>query len=176
MPVVVIYTDGACSPNPGVGGWAGVLRHQDYRTEIYGGFQHTSSNRMEMMAFIKCLETLTRPHTVRLFSDSRYLVTPLQQGKVKQWVKASDSGKFVKNIDLWKRILYYTRIHNIQAAWVKGHNKNTENERCDQLARMMRTTKDKTKLEEDTAYITSARQANKDVGNAETQPPLLQHA
>lgn len=157
MPVVTIYTDGSCAPNPGKGGWAGVITHSNYKYEIYGGFQHTSSNRMEMMAFIKCLETLTRPHTVQLFSDSRYLVHPIQQGKIGKWVKANEAGKFVKNIDLWRQLLHYSGVHNIQAKWVKGHNNNTDNERCNSLARMIRTTKNMKILEVDQAYLDSLK-------------------
>ena len=155
IPTVMIYTDGSCSPNPGVGGWAGIITHENYQRELFGGFQYTSSNRMEMMAFIKCLESLTRRHVVHLYSDSTYLVAPIQKGKIKQWLKASDSGKFVKNIDLWRKLLYYSREHTIHATWVKAHNKNTNNECCDKLAKMIRTTQDKSLLEADTEYIKS---------------------
>ena len=179
IPTVMIYTDGSCSPNPGIGGWAGIITHQNYQRELFGGFQHTSSNRMEMMAFIKCLESLTRKHVVYLYSDSRYLVTPIQQGKIKQWVKASNSGKFVKNIDLWKKLLYYSREHIIHATWIKGHNKNTNNERCDKLAKMIRTIQDPSQLEIDTEYIKSIQSIHYQKSNVQPvaqQESLLQHA
>lgn len=156
-PLVMIYTDGSCSPNPGRGGWAGILTYQNYKQVISGGFQYTTSNRMEMIALIKCLEALTHPHVVHLYSDSRYLVKPIQQGKIKKWIKASDSGKFIRNIDLWRKILYFNRDHTIIANWIKGHNNNTNNEHCDKLAKIMATTTNPTLLEEDTEYIKSLK-------------------
>ena len=152
LPVVTIHTDGACSPNPGAGGWAAVMQYQNYKQELFGGYQWTSSNRMEMLALIRALDNLNRPHTILLFSDSTYLVRPIQQNKVKHWIKANDNGKFVKNIDLWRRIHRHMKQHNIIANWIRGHDNNTNNERCDYLAKTMRMSK-KSLLEEDTEYL-----------------------
>ena len=154
-PSVTIFTDGSCVPNPGVGGWAGILKYPDHEIEIYGGFQHTSNNRMEIIAFLKCLEMLPRPHIVELYSDSNYLVKTIQFNKLPHWIKASKNGKYIKNIDLWQKLQYFTDTHVISATWVKGHSTNKYNNRCDKLAREISVNTDPQLLEIDTEYILS---------------------
>lgn len=130
--VVEIFTDGACSGNPGPGGWGAILRYNGVEKELSGGDSDTTNNRMELMAAIVALETLTRPVNVHLTTDSVYVkdgITKWIHGwKKKNWKK-------VKNIDLWQRLDTATQRHTIQWSWVKGHAGHIENERCDQLAR-----------------------------------------
>jgi ribonuclease HI len=134
---VDIYTDGACSGNPGPGGWGALLRFGEHEKEICGGEAQTTNNRMEMLAAIKALDSLKRPCTVRLHTDSKYL----QQG-VNQWLakwkrngwKAA-GNKPVKNQDLWQQIDPLLSRHDITFIWVKGHAGHAENERADELAR-----------------------------------------
>ena len=137
LPEVDIYTDGACSGNPGPGGWAAILRTGNREKELSGGENPTTNNRMELMAAIAALEALKRPCTVRLHTDSKYV----QQG-ITQWVpqwkrrgwKTSDR-KPVKNVDLWERLDSALQDHVVEFLWVKGHAGHPENERCDELAR-----------------------------------------
>jgi ribonuclease HI len=136
-PVVEIYTDGACSGNPGPGGWGALLRYRDVEKELYGGEPApTTNNRMELMAAIRALESLTRPASVRLHTDSVYLrsgVTSWLAGwKRNGWLTAD--RKPVKNADLWQRLDAATGEHRIEWLWVKGHNGDPGNERADALA------------------------------------------
>jgi ribonuclease HI len=136
-PVVEIYTDGACSGNPGPGGWGALLRYRDVEKELYGGEPAlTTNNRMELMAAIQALESLTRPVSIRLHTDSVYLrsgVTSWLAGwKRNGWLTAD--RKPVKNSDLWQRLDAATRQHRIEWLWVKGHNGDPGNERADALA------------------------------------------
>jgi ribonuclease HI len=137
VKVVDIYTDGACSGNPGPGGWGAVLRYGAHVKELYGGdAQPTTNNRMEMMAAIAALESLTRSAAVRLYTDSAYLrdgITKwLVNWKRNGWMTAD--RKPVKNADLWQRLETAAARHQMQWLWVKGHAGNPGNERADALA------------------------------------------
>jgi ribonuclease HI len=136
--VVEIFTDGSCSGNPGPGGWGVVLRYGTREKELHGGERPTTNNRMELMAAIRALESLTRPVSVRVYTDSRYVC----DGMVK-WVSAwrqrnwrTSSGKPVNNIDLWLRLISAAEDHDVQWHWVRGHSGHPENERADRLARL----------------------------------------
>ncbi len=135
--VVEIYTDGACSGNPGPGGWGAVLRYGGHELELHGGeAAPTTNNRMELMAAIKALESLTRPSVVRLHTDSSYVrngVTSWLAGwKRNGWRTASKQA--VKNEDLWRRLDAAAARHDVHWVWVKGHAGNADNERADALA------------------------------------------
>ena len=136
-PEVVIYTDGACSGNPGPGGWGAVLLYGERERELWGGEAHTTNNRMELMAAIQALETLKRPCRVELHTDSKYL----QQG-IRDWIHAwkargwkTADKKPVKNDDLWMRLDQAQARHHVDWRWVKGHAGHELNERADALAR-----------------------------------------
>jgi ribonuclease HI len=135
--VVDIFTDGACSGNPGPGGWGSILRFRGKERELSGGESPTTNNRMEMMAAIAALEALNRPVKVRLYTDSTYLrdgITKwIHAWKAKGW-KTADK-KPVKNVDLWQRLELAMKQHKVEFHWVRGHSGHPENERCDQLAR-----------------------------------------
>jgi ribonuclease HI len=134
---VEIHTDGACSGNPGPGGWAAILRWGEHERELAGGERHTTNNRMELMAAINALEALKRPMQVELFTDSQYLrqgVTEWLAGwKARGWRTADK--KPVKNQDLWERLDEARRPHTVDWRWLKGHAGHPLNERADQLAR-----------------------------------------
>jgi ribonuclease HI len=135
---VVIYTDGACSGNPGPGGWGAILTFGDKCKEISGGEATTTNNRMELMAAISALETLTRPSRVELHTDSVYLkdgITKWIHGWKKNGWRTADK-KPVKNAELWQRLDEAQRVHDIDWRWVKGHAGHAENERADELARL----------------------------------------
>jgi ribonuclease HI len=134
---VDIYTDGACSGNPGPGGWGAVLRYGAHEKEIYGGEpSKTTNNRMELMAPIQALESLTRPAAVRLHTDSKYVLDGitkwLPRWKRNGWQTASEQP--VKNADLWQRLDAAMLRHQVQWHWIKGHAGHPDNERADQLA------------------------------------------
>lgn len=136
---ITIYTDGACSGNPGKGGWGALLMYGNTRKEISGYEPATTNNRMEMMAAIKALEALKEPCRVDLYSDSAYLVNAMNQGWLKRWQKngwKTTSKKPVENIDLWKKIVKLTTLHCVTFHKVKGHSDNPYNNRCDELARL----------------------------------------
>ena len=134
---VDIFTDGACSGNPGPGGWGAILRYRGTEREINGGEANTTNNRMEMMAAIQALEALRRPSRVTLYTDSKYLsdgITKWIHGwKRRRWKTAGK--KPVKNQDLWQRLDAAIAGHDIEWRWVKGHAGHRENERADALAR-----------------------------------------
>ncbi len=134
---VEIFTDGACSGNPGPGGWGALLRYNGREKELFGGERHTTNNRMEMMAAIMALESLKRPVKAVLSTDSSYLkngITKWLPGwKAKKWRTADN--KPVKNVDLWQRLEKAIERHEVQWRWVKGHAGHAENERVDALAR-----------------------------------------
>ena len=138
MKTVTLYTDGACSGNPGPGGYGIILTYKRSKKEISGGYARTTNNRMELLAAIIALETLTESCQVTLYSDSRYLVDAVTKNwlwswKQRNWIKADKSP--VKNVDLWERYLVAQARHRIAMVWVKGHAENDFNNRCDELAR-----------------------------------------
>lgn len=138
MKQVEIYTDGACSNNPyGNGGYGTIIVDREERRELSGGFQHTTNNRMEMMAVIAGLEALEEACAVTLYSDSQYIVNSINKAWVYRW-KANNWMRNKKdpalNVDLWKRVLNLCETHNVTFQWVRGHSGHPENERCDQLA------------------------------------------
>ena len=134
---VVVYTDGACSGNPGPGGWGAILMHGDKRKELAGGEAHTTNNRMELMAAIGALEALKRPCSVELHTDSKYLQDGISKWivgwKRNGWLTADK--KPVKNAELWQRLDAARKTHTVAWKWVKGHAGQAENERADELAR-----------------------------------------
>ena len=132
-----IYTDGACSGNPGPGGWGAILRFRGVEKEMSGGDPETTNNRMEMMAAISALEALKRPCIVDIYTDSSYVrdgITKWIWGWQKRGWKTADK-KPVKNVELWQRLLDALKPHKVEWHWVKGHAGHPENERCDELAR-----------------------------------------
>ena len=142
MPEIIAYTDGACSGNPGPGGWGVILQAKDglvliKERELFGGEKDTTNNRMELIAAISCLESLEKPTRLTLFTDSNYV-----KGGITEWMKTwkknewkTAGKKSVKNVDLWKRLDKARQKHNVTWKWVKGHSGQTENERADELAR-----------------------------------------
>ena len=134
---VDIFTDGACSGNPGPGGWGVILRWRDNQRELYGGAPDTTNNRMELMAAIQALETLKRPVRATLYTDSTYVKDGITQWihnwKKKGWKTAN--RKPVKNVDLWQRLDAAVARHDVEWRWVRGHTGHPENERADELAR-----------------------------------------
>ena len=137
MKSVDIFTDGACSGNPGPGGWGAVLRFAGKEKELSGGEENTTNNRMELTAVIKALEALKEPCEVRLVTDSKYVADGLNKGWARSWQKNGGrkaDKKPALNSDLWERLLTLTDIHGVTVEWVKGHAGHPENERCDRLA------------------------------------------
>ena len=137
MDEVEIFTDGACSGNPGPGGWGAILRYRGVEKEISGGENPTTNNRMEMLAAITALEALKRPCTVQVYTDSQYLRDGIMKWihgwKRKGW-KTADR-KPVKNVDLWQRLDEALKRHHVKWHWVRGHAGHPQNERADELAR-----------------------------------------
>ena len=138
MDNVTIYTDGACSGNPGPGGWGSILMYKDIKKEISGGKKETTNNVMELTAVIEALKLLKYPCNVSLYSDSAYVVNAFLQKWIINWEKnnwkTSDKSD-VKNKELWQELLDLTKIHNVTFIKVKGHSDNEYNNRCDELAR-----------------------------------------
>ncbi len=137
MKHVEIYTDGACSGNPGPGGWGAVLIYNGRKKELCGGEKETTNNRMEMTAVIEALKKLKEPCEVTLTTDSKYVCDSINKGWVyswqkKGWKKADKSPAL--NVDLWKQLLNLLEIHRVEFVWIKGHDGNMYNERCDKLA------------------------------------------
>jgi len=136
-PHIDIFTDGACSGNPGPGGWGAILRSGRHEKEIFGGEAATTNNRMELMAVIRALQSLTKPSVVTVHTDSRYVMDGATQW-MKRWKangwKTSDK-KPVKNNDLWLALDEATAPHQMRWRWVKGHSDHVENNRADELAR-----------------------------------------
>jgi ribonuclease HI len=138
MTEVVIYTDGACSGNPGPGGWGVVLRWNGTVKELHGGDPQTTNNRMELMAAIQALEALNRPARVLLYTDSRYLLDGITKW-IAGWQRngwRTSAGQPVKNEDLWRRLVQAMTGHEVSWLWVKGHAGDEGNERADALARL----------------------------------------
>ncbi len=137
MKKVDIFTDGACSGNPGPGGWGAILRYNKYEKVISGGEQNTTNNRMELIAFISAMKLLREPCEVTLYSDSKYLCDSISRNWIHSWQKNNwkkSNKKSVLNIDLWEEIVLLLKTHRLNIVWVKGHSGHPENERCDQLA------------------------------------------
>jgi ribonuclease HI len=136
--IVEIFTDGACSGNPGPGGWGAVLRYGAVEKEMNGGEPETTNNRMELMAAIMAIEAVKRPCEIHLHTDSEYLrngiTTWIHSWKARGWRTADK--KPVKNVDLWQRLERAIETHDVHWHWVKGHSGHTENERADELARL----------------------------------------
>jgi ribonuclease HI len=137
LPHVTIYTDGACSGNPGPGGWGAILAFGEHEKELKGGEAQTTNNRMELMGAIAALETLKRPCRVDLYTDSQYLrggITGWIHGWKRNGWRTADK-KPVKNVDLWQRLDEALKHHQVQWHWVRGHAGHAQNERADRLAR-----------------------------------------
>ena len=134
---VYIYTDGACSGNPGVGGWAAILIYNEFRKEMSGADAMTTNNRMELTAVINGLKALKEPCRVILTTDSKYVCDAVTKGWAKSWQKRGwikSDKKPALNSDLWQELLDLLKIHDVEFKWVKGHAGHPENERCDELA------------------------------------------
>ena len=137
MKNVTIYTDGACSGNPGPGGWGAVLKYGAHERELSGGEAQTTNNRMELTAVIEALRLLKEPCEVELYSDSKYVIDALSKGWVYGWQKkgwVKSDKKPALNVDLWERLLPLIAAHDVRYHWVKGHAENEYNNRCDELA------------------------------------------
>ena len=137
MKTVTIYTDGACSGNPGPGGWGAVLRYGEHEKELSGGAPDTTNNRMELTGVIEALRCLREPCVVELYSDSKYIIDALSKRwvygwKKKGWIKSDK--KPALNVDLWETLLPLIETHDVRYHWVKGHAENPYNNRCDALA------------------------------------------
>ncbi len=146
MKHVDIYTDGACSNNPGKGGWAAILIYNGKEKVISGGYPETTNNRMELFAIINALMQLKEPCEVTIYSDSAYSLDPFLKGWINGWIEKNwkTAGKEpVKNVDLWKALLLETQKHVVSFVKVKGHADNAYNNRCDELAKHEITLLDK---------------------------------
>ena len=137
MKKVTIYTDGACSGNPGPGGWGAILQYGKHKKELSGGEANTTNNRMELTGVITALQALNEPCEVALYTDSQYIVNAMTQGWARKW-KANGWMRNKKdpalNPDLWEKLLNLCDRHSVTFNWVKGHAENEFNNRCDQLA------------------------------------------
>lgn len=137
MEEITIYTDGACSGNPGPGGWGAILMMGDVRKEISGGSENTTNNIMELSAVIEALKLLKRPCKVNIFSDSAYVVNAFNQKWIYGWIKKNwrtAGGDPVKNKELWQELYSLTKVHDVTFNKVKGHADNEFNNRCDEMA------------------------------------------
>lgn len=138
MKQIELYTDGACSGNPGPGGWGALLRFGQHEKELSGGEEDTTNNRMELTAVIEGLKALTSPCSVTIYTDSKYVMDGMEKWlegwKKKGW--KTSAKKPVKNADLWQKLDSETARHSISWEWVKGHSGHPENERADELARL----------------------------------------
>lgn len=138
MQKVIIYTDGACSGNPGPGGWAAILIYGENKKEIYGGNKNTTNNIMELTAIIEGLKALKTECEVEIYSDSSYCINAFNQNWIYGWIKKgwkTSNGEAVKNQDLWKELYSLTKKHKVTFHKVKGHSNVELNNRCDELAR-----------------------------------------
>ena len=137
MKTITLYTDGACSGNPGPGGWGAILEWEGHEKELSGGEISTTNNRMELTGVIRGLEALKEPCIVELYSDSKYVIDALEKGWAVGWQKrgwVKSDKKPALNPDLWQRLLELCQIHQVRCNWVKGHAENPKNNRCDELA------------------------------------------
>lgn len=134
---IELYSDGACSGNPGPGGWGALLRFKDIEKELSGGEKETTNNRMELMGVISGLESLKEPCNVKIFTDSKYIADAFLKSWLDSWQKngwKTAAKKPVKNRELWERLLIQATRHKLNWNWIKGHAGHPENERCDELA------------------------------------------
>jgi ribonuclease HI len=137
MKKIIIYSDGACSGNPGPGGYGVIVKYNETEKEFSGGFKNTTNNRMEIMGAIVGLEALKEPCEVTVVTDSQYLVNAIEKGWAKKWRSMGwmrNNKDRALNPDLWERLLRIIDKHKVQFQWVRGHAGHAENERCDQLA------------------------------------------
>ena len=136
MKKVNIYTDGACSGNPGPGGWAAILRYGQSEKVLSGGEAETTNNRMELLGAITALQALHEPCEVSLYTDSQYLANAINLGWLREWKKKGwkRKGGELKNVDLWQTLDALLQMHTVRFYWVKGHADNAYNNRCDALA------------------------------------------
>ena len=137
MRTVTIYTDGACSGNPGPGGWGAILEWNGHEKELSGGEKNTTNNRMELTGVIRALQALKEPCEVELYSDSKYIIDAMNQGWAIRWQKNGwmrNKTDKALNPDLWAQLLQLCAYHQVRFHWVKGHASNPKNNRCDQLA------------------------------------------
>ena len=137
MKTITLYTDGACSGNPGPGGWGAILSYNGVEKELSGGEANTTNNRMELTAVIRGLEALKEPCIVELYSDSKYVIDALEKGWARSWQAKNwkkPDKKPALNPDLWEKLLALTDIHTLSYHWVKGHADNPKNNRCDEMA------------------------------------------
>ncbi len=138
MEKVIIYTDGACSGNPGPGGWAAVLMYKENKKEISGAIKNTTNNIMELTAVVEALKTLKFPCKVDLYSDSSYVINAFEKKWIFGWMKnnwKTSSKEPVKNKEIWQELYDLTKVHKVNFIKVKGHSDNVWNNRCDELAR-----------------------------------------
>ena len=160
MKKIEIYTDGACSGNPGRGGYGAVLIYKNARRELSAAYRQTTNNRMELLAAVVALEALKEPCEAELFSDSKYLVDAIELGWVLRWRKNNwmrNKKEPAINTDLWERLLVLLEIHRVHFRWVKGHAGHTENERCDCLARdAIKDAEESDSFLEDFGYVEKA--------------------
>jgi len=136
MKKVTIYTDGACSGNPGPGGWGAILIYGGLKKELSGGEVSTTNNRMELVSVITALQALKEPCEVEVFTDSQYVANAISLGWLDSWKKRGwkRKGGEVKNLDLWIRLVPLLETHRVRFTWIKGHAENENNNRCDELA------------------------------------------
>ncbi len=140
MKTVTIYTDGACSGNPGPGGWGAILEYNGHRRELSGGESSTTNNRMELTGVISALSALREPCAVELYTDSQYIEKAINDGWLEGWKKKNwkRKGGELKNVDLWQRLDGLLHTHKVRLHWVRGHADNENNNRCDELATAQR--------------------------------------
>lgn len=138
MKHIDIFTDGACTGNPGPGGWGCILKYGSVAKEMSGGAKETTNNRMELSGVISALYALKEPCEVTIFTDSKYVSDAINQGWLEKWQKngwVKSNKTEVLNVDLWKILIELLKVHEVRFQWIKGHNGHPENERCDELAR-----------------------------------------
>ena len=138
MDEITIYTDGACSGNPGPGGWGAILMYKGNKKEIYGGLKETTNNIMELTAVVEALKLIKYKCKIKIYSDSAYVVNGFLQGWIYNWIKKgwrTADGSQVKNKELWEELYNFTKMYDIEFIKVKGHSDNEYNNRCDELAR-----------------------------------------
>jgi len=161
MKEVILYSDGACSSNPGPGGWGTIMEYNGTRKEFSDGYKFTTNNRMELMGVIEPLRLLKEPCKVTIYTDSQYIVNSVTKGWLEGWAKKGwkrSDKEPVANIDLWKLILELLEVHQLDFNWIKGHNEHPENERCDELAV---TSRQQGGLKKDAVYDQTSNDASK---------------